>query len=67
MKDYLVLNLGVMMATDKIKKEDDPALEPQQAGAGSRITATDVARALVKWQRRAPGFLEKLAEAKGAP
>lgn len=49
---------------EKIKGKGK-ALPQPQAQAGSEITATDVARARVKWARRVAGLEERLREAKG--
>jgi len=48
---------------DKIKPENDPPLNKQQAEAGWRITPPDVARSLTKWRRRLPNIEARITEA----
>jgi hypothetical protein len=41
------------------------SLSPDEALSGAEISAGDIGRALVKWRRRVPNFLERLREAAG--
>jgi len=52
------------MATEKIKRKNDPALSKAEAEGGSKITSGDVARALTKWKRRTSGLEARLKRAR---
>lgn len=52
--------------SDRIQKQDDPALNERQAVTGEKITTADAARALAKWSRRTPDLEQRLEQIRHA-